>query len=70
MDITITIVNILRKYINWTEVCRIPKWILGLLSPIKIAVYGESGVGKTQFIYAITGRHEYAKTRTRDITCI
>ena len=69
MDIPIfAIFNSLRKYINWKEVMRLPKWINSLRCPIKVVVYGESGVGKTQFVKTITESHEYVKIRTRDIS--
>lgn len=69
MDIPLfSIINWIRKLINWNEVKRIPYFFNRWRFPIKVVVYGESGVGKTQFINTITMSHEYAKSRTRDVT--
>lgn len=69
MDIPLfSIINWTRKFINWNEMKRIPYIINQFRSPIKVVVYGESGVGKTQFVNTITMSHEYAKSRTRDIS--
>ena len=51
------------KYINKCIICPINS----LRSPIKIAVYGESGVGKTEFINSIIKSGHHAKKMTRDI---
>ena len=68
MDIPFfSIINILRTFIKWDEVKRRILFFNRWLSPVKVVIYGESGVGKTQFINAITMSHKYSKDRTRDV---
>ena len=56
------------KYTKWGEVkTSITRRINSMRSPIHIVVYGESGVGKTQFLNTILCNGIISDARTRDI---
>lgn len=56
------------KYTKWGEVkSSITRWINGKRKPVRIVVYGESGVGKTQFLNTILSNGIISDTRTMDI---
>ena len=56
------------RLINWKYINKcIVRPINLLRSPIGIAVYGESGVGKTEFINSVIKSGHHAKKITRDI---
>ena len=56
------------KYTKWGEVkASFTRMINSMRSPIHIVVYGESGVGKTQFLNTIMSNGIISDARTRDI---
>ena len=56
------------RLFNWKSILKFFIYPINKLrKPIKIVVYGESGVGKTEFINRIKNTGKHAKRITRDL---